>query len=117
MRVAIAGAGLAGLARTKYLTDLGDTPIVLESWDVLGGWKDKNGDWYETGLRALFGAYSNMLKLMPASWKKNQFFQKLEGLEDVLVINLHLWFDRKLTCIDQLLFSRSPLRSRLCLHE
>ncbi|MBA3923244.1 MAG: 15-cis-phytoene desaturase [Nostocaceae cyanobacterium] len=68
MRVAIAGAGLAGLACAKYLTDTGHTPIVLESRDVLGGlvaaWKDKDGDWYETGLHAFFGAYPNMLQLM-----------------------------------------------------
>ncbi len=68
MRVAIAGAGLAGLACAKYLTDAGHTPIVLESRDVLGGlvaaWKDKDGDWYETGLHAFFGAYPNMLQLL-----------------------------------------------------
>jgi 15-cis-phytoene desaturase len=67
MRVAIAGAGLAGLSCAKYLTDLGYTPIVLESRDVLGGlvaaWKDKDGDWYETGLHVFFGAYPNMLQL------------------------------------------------------
>ncbi|MCU6593674.1 FAD-dependent oxidoreductase, partial [Klebsiella pneumoniae] len=40
-----------------------------------------------------------------------EFFQKLEGLSGVPVINLHLWFDRKLTDIDQLLFSRSDLLS------
>ncbi|HEY9659046.1 MAG TPA: FAD-dependent oxidoreductase, partial [Allocoleopsis sp.] len=44
MRVAIAGAGLAGLSCAKYLVDAGHTPIVLESRDVLGGlvaaWKD-----------------------------------------------------------------------------
>jgi 15-cis-phytoene desaturase len=52
------------------------------------------------------------LKLMlPEPWKQMEFFQKLEGLEGVPVINLHLWFDRKLTQIDQLLFSRSPLLS------
>ncbi|MFM7427219.1 MAG: 15-cis-phytoene desaturase [Elainella sp.] len=68
MRVAIAGAGLAGLACAKYLTDAGHTPIVLESRDVLGGlvaaWKDQDGDWYETGLHAFFGAYPNMLQLL-----------------------------------------------------
>lgn len=67
MRVAIAGAGLAGLACAKYLADAGHTPIVLESRDVLGGlvaaWKDEDGDWYETGLHAFFGAYPNMLQL------------------------------------------------------
>ncbi|HEY9655258.1 MAG TPA: 15-cis-phytoene desaturase, partial [Crinalium sp.] len=68
MRVAIAGAGLAGLSCAKYLIDAGHTPIVLESRDVLGGlvaaWKDEDGDWYETGLHAFFGAYPNMLQLM-----------------------------------------------------
>lgn len=52
------------------------------------------------------------LKLMlPAPWKEMEFFKKLDGLEGVPVINLHLWFDRKLTDIDHLLFSRSSLLS------
>ncbi len=52
------------------------------------------------------------LKLMiPQPWKELEYFQKLQGLEGVPVINLHLWFDRKLTDIDHLLFSRSPLLS------
>lgn len=59
MRVAIAGAGLAGLSCAKYLTDLGHTPIVLERRNVLGGkvaaWKDQDGDWYETGLHIFLG--------------------------------------------------------------
>ncbi|AFZ53004.1 15-cis-phytoene desaturase [Cyanobacterium aponinum UTEX 3222] len=67
MRVAIAGAGLAGLSCAKYLADAGHTPIVLERRDVLGGkvaaWKDEDGDWYETGLHIFFGAYPNMLQL------------------------------------------------------
>jgi len=49
--------------------------------------------------------------LLPKPWQEDKFFQKLEGLEGVPVINLHLWFDRKLTDIDHLLFSRSPLLS------
>jgi 15-cis-phytoene desaturase len=67
MRVAIAGAGLAGLACAKYLCDAGHTPLILERRDVLGGkiaaWKDADGDWYETGLHIFFGAYPNMLQL------------------------------------------------------
>jgi 15-cis-phytoene desaturase len=49
--------------------------------------------------------------MLPQPWRENSFFQKLNGLEGVPVINLHLWFDRKLTDIDHLLFSRSPLLS------
>ncbi len=68
MRVAIAGAGLAGLACGKYLVDAGHQPVIYESRDVLGGlvaaWQDEEGDWYETGLHAFFGAYPNMLQLL-----------------------------------------------------
>lgn len=67
MRVAIAGAGLAGLACAKYLADAGHTPIVIERSDVPGGkvaaFQDEDGDWYETGLHIFFGAYPNMLQL------------------------------------------------------
>ena len=67
MRVAIAGAGLAGLSCAKYLSDAGHTPVVVEARDVLGGkvaaWQDADGDWYETGLHIFFGAYPNMLQL------------------------------------------------------
>jgi len=52
-----------------------------------------------------------MKALMPTPWAEMPFFQKLNGLEGVPVINLHLWFDRKLTDVDQLLFSRSDLLS------
>lgn len=82
MRVAIAGAGLAGLSCAKYLCDQGHTPVVFEARDVLGGkiaaWKDEDGDWYETGLHIFFGAYPNMLQL----------FKEL-GIEDRLQWKSH----------------------------
>jgi 15-cis-phytoene desaturase len=49
--------------------------------------------------------------MLPEPWRGMDFFKQLDGLEGVPVINLHLWFDRKLTDIDHLLFSRSPLLS------
>jgi 15-cis-phytoene desaturase len=49
--------------------------------------------------------------MLPQAWREMDFFKQLDGLEGVPVINLHLWFDRKLTDIDHLLFSRSPLLS------
>lgn len=52
-----------------------------------------------------------MKVLMPEPWKGIEVFQKMSELEGVPVINIHLWFDRKLTDVDQLLFSRSPLLS------
>lgn len=82
MRVAIAGAGLAGLACAKYLCDAGHTPVVVEARDVLGGkvaaWQDADGDWYETGLHIFFGAYRNM----------RQLFAEL-GIEDRLQWKSH----------------------------
>jgi 15-cis-phytoene desaturase len=49
--------------------------------------------------------------LLPQAWRELPYFQKLDGLNGVPVINIHLWFDRKLTDIDHLLFSRSDLLS------
>lgn len=48
---------------------------------------------------------------IPAAWKALPYFSKLEGLKGVPVINVHLWFDRKLSTVDHLLFSRSDLLS------
>nr|CAA60479.1 Phytoene desaturase [Haematococcus lacustris] len=49
--------------------------------------------------------------LMPDPWASMPYFKQLNGLEGVPVINIHIWFDRKLTTVDHLLFSRSPLLS------
>ncbi|MGK7908886.1 MAG: 15-cis-phytoene desaturase [Synechococcus sp.] len=49
--------------------------------------------------------------LFPEPWLQQEFFQKMEQLEGVPVVNIQLWFDRKLTDVDHLLFSRSPLLS------
>lgn len=91
MLVAISGAGLAGLSCAKYLVDNGHTPLILERQDVPGGklaaWKDKDGDWYETGLHIFFGAYPNLLQLFKEldiedhlQWKKHSMiFNQLEN--------------------------------------
>ena len=87
MRVAIAGAGLAGLACAKYLVDAGHQPIVLERRDVLGGlvaaWKDEDGDWYETGLHVFFGAYPNMIQLL----KELGIEDRLQWKQHALIFN------------------------------
>jgi 15-cis-phytoene desaturase len=66
-KVAIIGGGLSGLACARYLVDAGHEPVVYEARNVLGGkvsaWKDKDGDWIETGLHIFFGAYPNMMNL------------------------------------------------------
>ena len=50
-------------------------------------------------------------KLAPSEWRGMEYFDKLVGLRGVPVMNLHLWFDRKLSTVDNLIFSRSKLLS------
>jgi len=50
-------------------------------------------------------------KLCPNEWNSLPVFQKLKGLVGVPVINIHVWFDRKLSTVDNLIFSRSDLLS------
>ncbi|KAK4479212.1 hypothetical protein RD792_014723 [Penstemon davidsonii] len=61
----------------------------------------------------VFATPVDILKLLvPQDWKEIQYFKKLEKLVGVPVINVHIWFDRKLkNTYDHLLFSRSPLLS------
>lgn len=52
-----------------------------------------------------------MKRLLPKSWSTLPYFLQMDELEGIPVINLHLWFDRKLINVDHLCFSRSPLLS------
>jgi len=52
-----------------------------------------------------------MKKLTPDTWRNKEYFSKMMGLKGVPVINIHIWFDRKLSTIDNLIFSRSKLLS------
>jgi 15-cis-phytoene desaturase len=52
-----------------------------------------------------------MKRLIPSAWSPMPYFRQLDKLEGIPVINLQLWFDRKLKSIDGLCFSRSPLLS------
>lgn len=90
-KVAIIGGGLSGLACARYLVDAGHEPIVYEARDVLGGkvsaWKDKDGDWVETGLHIFFGAYPNMMNLFKEldiedrlQWKVHQMIFAMQEL-------------------------------------
>ena len=47
----------------------------------------------------------------PKKWTELPFFKQLDELEGVPVMNVHLWFDRKLRPYDGLVFSRSKLLS------
>ncbi|DBA75501.1 TPA: securin [Trebouxia sp. C0004] len=50
-------------------------------------------------------------RIIPKRWQPKPYFSQLEGLKGVPVINVHIWFDRKLSTVDHLLFSRSKTLS------
>ena len=52
-----------------------------------------------------------MKQKVPQRWQGLPYFSRLEKLVGVPVINVHIWFDRKLSTADHLLFSRSDLLS------
>jgi 15-cis-phytoene desaturase len=66
--VLVLGGGIAGLTAAITLLKQGYQVDVHEKRDVLGGkwssWKDKDGDWIETGLHVFFGAYDEIFDLM-----------------------------------------------------
>ena len=68
MRVAIVGAGLAGMATAIDLVDAGVEVEIFESRPFVGGkvgsWLDKDGNHIEMGLHVFFGCYYNLFALM-----------------------------------------------------
>lgn len=68
MRVAIVGAGLAGMATAIDLVDAGAEVEIFESRPFVGGkvgsWVDKDGNHVEMGLHVFFGCYYNLFALM-----------------------------------------------------
>lgn len=68
MRVAIVGAGLAGLAAAVDLVDAGHEVEIFESRPFVGGkvgsWVDADGNHIEMGLHVFFGCYYNLFELM-----------------------------------------------------
>ena len=68
MRVAIAGAGLAGMATAVELADAGHQVEIFESRPFVGGkvgsWVDRDGNHVEMGLHVFFGCYYQLFELM-----------------------------------------------------
>ncbi|HIK33722.1 MAG TPA: 9,9'-di-cis-zeta-carotene desaturase [Oscillatoriales cyanobacterium M59_W2019_021] len=68
MRIAIVGAGLAGMATAVNLVDAGHEVEIFESRPFVGGkvgsWVDADGNHIEMGLHVFFGCYYNLFALM-----------------------------------------------------
>jgi zeta-carotene desaturase len=68
MRVAIVGAGLAGMATAVDLVDAGAQVEIFESRPFVGGkvgsWIDADGNHIEMGLHVFFGCYYQLFDLM-----------------------------------------------------
>ena len=68
MRVAIVGAGLAGMATAVDLVDAGHEVEIFESRPFVGGkvgsWIDADGNHIEMGLHVFFNNYANLFALM-----------------------------------------------------
>ncbi|MGB3262795.1 MAG: 9,9'-di-cis-zeta-carotene desaturase [Microcoleus sp.] len=79
MRVAIAGAGLAGMTTAVDLVDAGHEVEIFESRPFVGGkvgsWVDPDGNHVEMGLHVFFGCYYNLFALM----------KKVGAFDDLLV--------------------------------
>ncbi len=68
MKIAIFGAGVAGLSAAIELVDRGHTVEIYEKRKILGGkvsvWKDSDGDSIESGLHIVFGGYQQLQKYL-----------------------------------------------------
>jgi zeta-carotene desaturase len=68
MRVAIVGAGLAGLAAAVELADAGHEVEIFEARPFVGGkvgsWIDADGNHIEMGLHVFFNNYANLFALL-----------------------------------------------------
>ncbi|KAL8159576.1 hypothetical protein V2J09_001113 [Rumex salicifolius] len=68
LKVAIIGAGLAGMSTAVELLDQGHEVDIYESRTFIGGkvgsFIDKHGNHIEMGLHVFFGCYNNLFRLM-----------------------------------------------------
>lgn len=84
MKIAIFGAGVAGLSAAIELVDQGHAVEIYEKRKVLGGkasvWKDNDGDSIESGLHIVFGGYEQLQKYLKRVGAENNYQWKDHAL-------------------------------------
>jgi len=84
VKVAIFGAGVAGLSAAIELVDRGYDVEIYEKRKVLGGkvsvWKDKDGDSVESGLHIVFGGYEQLQNYLDRVGAGNNYIWKDHSL-------------------------------------
>ena len=78
---------------------------------MMGTPEDPDGELVTADLYVSAMPVDPLKLLLPDPWAAMPFFAQMSELEGIPVINIHLWFDRKLSTPDHLTFSRSPLLS------
>ncbi|XP_058754268.1 zeta-carotene desaturase, chloroplastic/chromoplastic-like isoform X2 [Vicia villosa] len=80
LKVAIIGAGLAGMSTAVELLDQGHEVDIYESRSFIGGkvgsFVDKRGNHIEMGLHVFFGCYNNLFRLMKKVGADNNLLVK-----------------------------------------
>ncbi|KAG4908545.1 hypothetical protein JHK86_057029 [Glycine max] len=80
LKVAIIGAGLAGMSTAVELLDQGHEVDIYESRPFIGGkvgsFVDKGGNHIEMGLHVFFGCYNNLFRLMKKVGADNNLLVK-----------------------------------------
>uniref|UniRef100_A0A8R7PE01 Amine oxidase domain-containing protein n=1 Tax=Triticum urartu TaxID=4572 RepID=A0A8R7PE01_TRIUA len=80
LKVAIIGAGLAGMSTAVELLDQGHEVDLYDSRTFIGGkvgsFVDKHGNHIEMGLHVFFGCYSNLFRLMKKVGADNNLLVK-----------------------------------------
>ncbi|CAI5982807.1 unnamed protein product [Closterium sp. NIES-64] len=80
LKVAIVGAGLAGMSTAAELLDQGHEVDIYEARPFIGGkvasFQDKDGNHIEMGLHVFFGCYNNLFRLMAKSGAVDNLLRK-----------------------------------------
>lgn len=84
MKIAIFGAGVAGLSAAIELVDRGHSVELYEKRKVLGGkvsvWKDSDGDSIESGLHIVFGGYQQLQQYLKKVGAADNYIWKEHSL-------------------------------------